>query len=272
MSTTGSEFIAMAKHTGPPESGADSPAERPVDSRADGPPGDSGQDFSQRFDPDLDPMYAMPPARFGRLALWAASASALTVGVAATVAYGVWFDQDQRAYTRAMATAQQALSTRVAATVPATLTAAPPEQMLSAAAAFVPDPPLSATPTTAMTTTTAAPVQTPTTWSGRVGAAAPSADSQTTLADADETAPPPSALPAQPDSSDTPSSDALAPHASSARPTMTSGSVKQIRHRPLVRAKPNTGLLARMESYFHRGNYRQHGNGSQQDQDLYAHS
>jgi hypothetical protein len=39
-----------------------------------------------------------------------------------------------------------------------------------------------------------------------------------------------------------------------------------------VRAKPNTGLLARMESYFHRGNYRQHGNGSQQDQDLYAHS
>ena len=266
----------MAKHTGPPESGADSPAERPVDSRADGPPGDSGQDFSQRFDPDLDPMYAMPPARFGRLALWAASASALTVGVAATVAYGVWFDQDQRAYTRAMATAQQALSTRVAATVPATLTAtltaAPPEQTLSAAAAFVPDPTLSATPTTAMTTTTAAPVQTPTTWSGRVGAAAPPANSQTTLADADETEPPPSALPAQPDSSDTPSSDALAPHASSARPAMTSGGVKQIRHRPLVRAKPNTGLLARMESYFHRGNYRQHGNGSQQDQDLYAHS
>ena len=255
----------MAKHTGPPESGADSPAERPVGSLADDSPGDSGEDFNQRFDPDHDPGYASPPARFGRLALWAASASALTVGVAATVAYGVWFDQDQRAYTRAMATAYQTLVTGVAVT--ATVTAAPPQQRLSAAAAFVPDPPLVST-----TAAAAAPVQTQTTWSGQVSAAVPPADSQTALADADETELTPSALPAQPDSSGTPSSYALAPHVSMARSTTASGGVKQIRHRPAPRVKPNTGLLARMESYFHRVNDRQHGNGSQQDQDLYAHS
>ena len=242
----------MAKHTGPPESGADSPA--------DDPPGDSGQDLSQRFDPDLDPGYALPPARFGRLALWAASACALTVGVAATVAYGVWFDQDQRTYMRAMATAQQTLSTGVAAT------AAPAQQTLSAAAAFVPDPqPLSTAGTTA------APAQ-QTTWSGQVASAALPADPQTTLADAAEAELTTPALPAQPDSSRIASSDALASHAGSARRTTVSCGAKQVRHRPAPRAKPNTGLFARLESYFHRVNYRQHGNGSQQDQDRYAHS
>ena len=91
----------MAKHTGPPESGADSPA----DPSADNPHSDLGQDRGQGFDDDVDPASVSPPARFGRLALWIASASALTVGVVATVAYGVWFDQDQRTYAKAMAAA-----------------------------------------------------------------------------------------------------------------------------------------------------------------------
>src|ERR1700680_3908758 len=34
------------------------------------------------FDPDVDPVPAASPMRFGRLTLWVASASALTVGVA----------------------------------------------------------------------------------------------------------------------------------------------------------------------------------------------
>ena len=253
----------MAKHTGPPESGADSPAGHP----ADDPPGDSGQDLSQRLDPDLDPGYALPPARFGRLALWAASASALTVGVAATVAYGVWFDQDQRVYMRAMATAQQTLSTGLAgAAAPAQQT----QQTLSAAVAFVPDPPPLST-----TGAAAAPAQQTTqqtTWSGQVASAASLADPQTILADAAEAERTAPASPAQPDSSGMASSDALAPHAGSARPATMNCGAKQVRHRTAPRVKPAPGLFARMESYFHRVNYRQHGNGSQQDQDLYAHS
>ena len=61
------------------------------------------------FDPDVDPVPAASPMRFGRLTLWVASASALTVGVAGTVAYGVWFNQDQHAYAEAMENARQTL-------------------------------------------------------------------------------------------------------------------------------------------------------------------
>jgi hypothetical protein len=127
MSKTGSEYIAMAKHAGPPESGADNSADHPADHL----PGDSGQNFSQDIDQDVDPAAASPPARFGRLALWVASASALTLGVLATVAYGVWFDQDQRAYAKAMTVAQQTLSAGVAAV--------PQQPSLSAGVAVVPE-------------------------------------------------------------------------------------------------------------------------------------
>ena len=60
-------------------------------------------------DLQLDPISVAPPAQFGRLALWVASASALVVGVVGTAAYGVWFNNDQRAYVDAMANARQAL-------------------------------------------------------------------------------------------------------------------------------------------------------------------
>jgi hypothetical protein len=117
----------MAKHTGLPESGADH--------SADSPSRDPGLEFSQDFDQDDDPAPASPPARFGRLALWVASASALTVGVLATVAYGVWFDQDQRAYAKAMTVAQQTLSAGVVTmpkrqTLAAGVTIAPEQQTL----------------------------------------------------------------------------------------------------------------------------------------------
>lgn len=61
------------------------------------------------FNPDADPAPAATPVRFGRLALWVASASALAVGVVGTVAYGIWFNQDQHAYTEAMENARQTL-------------------------------------------------------------------------------------------------------------------------------------------------------------------
>lgn len=60
-------------------------------------------------DPDADPSFPPTPVRFGRLALWIASASALTIGVMGTVAYGVWFNQDQHAYAEAMEHARQTL-------------------------------------------------------------------------------------------------------------------------------------------------------------------
>ena len=58
---------------------------------------------------DADPTPTTPVARFGPLALWGAFASALIVGIAGTVAYGAWFNQDQRAYSDAMAGARHAL-------------------------------------------------------------------------------------------------------------------------------------------------------------------
>jgi hypothetical protein len=235
MSETGSEYIAMAKHAGPPESGADHPAEHP--------PGDSAQDFSQDPDYDVDPVPVSPPARFGRLALWVASASALTVGVVATVAYGVWFDQDQRAYAKAMAV--------------------PEQQTLSAKLAAVPEQQTPAAPAPTMPTQQTA-------WSGRVAPASPPLTPPTSLADAAEADLSALASSAQPESTDVAPTDSFAPHSNTGQSGAASGSVKQARHRPAPPAKPNNGLFARMQSFFHRVRYRQHGNGSQRD--LYAHS
>lgn len=50
-----------------------------------------------------------PRVGFARPALWAASAASLALGVAGTVAYGVWFNHDQRIYANAMESARRAL-------------------------------------------------------------------------------------------------------------------------------------------------------------------
>ncbi len=283
----------MAKHTGPPESGADSSA----DSSADHPHSDLGQDRSQGLDDEAEPGFAPPPARFGRLALWIASASALTVGVLATVAYGVWFDQDQRAYAKAMAAAQQTLSSGVGVvstqqTLSAGTASVPAQQALSTGEAIVPVQQALSTgaavvPTQQTLSTSAAAVpeqltlsaseaavpRQQTAWSGHVAPAPPPSAPPTATADAaaeaeaDLSTPTP---PAQSDSTDPAQSESFAPHSSIGQPVMASHGVKQDRHRPGPRPKPNNGLFARMHSLFHRVSYRQHGNGSQRD--LYAHS
>ncbi|HYS64002.1 MAG TPA: hypothetical protein VEN30_09360, partial [Paraburkholderia sp.] len=61
------------------------------------------------FDTDELEEDRAPPPRFGRLALCVAAASALAFGVVGTVAYGVWFNQDQQAYAEAIAGARRAL-------------------------------------------------------------------------------------------------------------------------------------------------------------------
>lgn len=237
----------MTKHTEPPESGADksadNAADHPADDPADIPHTDSAQDFSQDFNPEVDPASASPPARFGRLALWAASASALTVGVAATVAYGVWFDQDQRTYAKAMAVAQHTLSSGVAVV---------PEQQSLADG------------------TATAPAQ-PGTWSGRVALASPPPATATATAEAPDADPVSSDAPAPPEPTGVIATDSVAPQSSVAQSATLNCSVKQAQHhRPAPRGKPNKGLFARIGSFFHRVSYRQHGNGSQQD--TYAHS
>ncbi|WP_250865709.1 hypothetical protein [Caballeronia sp. INSB1] len=61
------------------------------------------------IDYDDEPGPMRMPLRFGRLALWMASATALGIGVLGTVAYGMWFNHDQRVYAEAMASARRTL-------------------------------------------------------------------------------------------------------------------------------------------------------------------
>ncbi|MEX3959909.1 hypothetical protein [Trinickia sp. EG282A] len=61
------------------------------------------------LDGDADRDSPPKQARYGRFALWIASASSLAFGVAGTVAYGVWFHHDQGVYVDALASARQAL-------------------------------------------------------------------------------------------------------------------------------------------------------------------
>ncbi|RZF29271.1 hypothetical protein EVC45_12460 [Paraburkholderia sp. UYCP14C] len=73
---------------------------------------------SPGFEPDGPDESGAPPPRFGRLALCLAAAGALTFGVMGTVAYGVWFNQDQQTYADAIAGARLALGSSAAGGVP----------------------------------------------------------------------------------------------------------------------------------------------------------
>lgn len=57
----------------------------------------------------FDERMSAPRAGFVRPALLAVSAASLALGVAGTVAYGVWFNHDQRIYANAMESARRAL-------------------------------------------------------------------------------------------------------------------------------------------------------------------
>jgi hypothetical protein len=57
----------------------------------------------------FDEQMSAPRAGFVRPALLAVSAVSLALGVAGTVAYGVWFNHDQRIYANAMESARRAL-------------------------------------------------------------------------------------------------------------------------------------------------------------------
>ncbi|MGF6598098.1 hypothetical protein P3T23_002815 [Paraburkholderia sp. GAS448] len=101
----------------------------------------------------------IPPAqrgRFGRVTLWAASASAIAVGVVGTGAYGVWFNHDQRGYVEAMASPQHAPEITAPATAPA-----PAPTTQTALSAQVPVSPASAARATAVASVEPAPPAAP---------------------------------------------------------------------------------------------------------------
>ena len=177
------------------------------------------------FNPDADPAFARTPVRFGRLALWVASASALAIGIMGTVAYGVWFNQDQHVYAEAMEHARQTLW--LAAPAPA------------------PEP---------------TPVVQQTASSGYVEA--PLAPSRpVTVASADLNAP----VPSTQFNRRAPPSDSAVPKLAVIRPTRANCSASVERHRPVSRVKSNGNLFTRVGSFFHRVSYRQHGTESQRD-------
>ena len=191
-----------------------------------------GTDADLNLDADADPAFAQTPVRFGRLALWVASASALTVGIMGTVAYGVWFNQDQHAYAEAMEHARQTL-------------------WLGAVPAPAPIP---AVQPTVSSGDVAAPLATP----------APP-PRLVTVASTDLSAPVPSA---QFDRRAEPS-DPATPKLAVTRPLRANCSASVERRHPVSRVKSNGNVFTRVGSFFHRVSYRQHGTESQRD--IYAH-
>jgi len=180
---------------------------------------------------DADPAFARSPVRFGRLALWVASASALAIGIMGTVAYGVWFNQDQHAYAEAMEHARQTLW--LAAPAPAPAPEPTPVVQQTASSGYVEAPLAPSHPVTVASADLNAPV--PSTQFNR--RAAPS--------------------------------DSAVPKLAVIRPTRANCSASVERHRPVSRVKSNGNLFTRVGSFFHRVSYRQHGTESQRD--IYAH-
>lgn len=219
------------------------------------------------FNPDFESMPAAPPGRFGRLALCVATASALALGVVGTVAYGVWFNHDQRAYVEAMTGAREALgitasTASVRPTTPVLSTAsarptAPVESMASAA---------SAKPTTPSESTALETEDDPPSghavWAGQVTRPSSPPSRETAVAAADPVAPTPPVRPAR---RAAPSPDSAAPQLADARSGRESRIAPQDRRTQVSARKAKPSIFARVKQFFRRVSYRQHGTGSKQD-------
>jgi hypothetical protein len=199
------------------------------------------------FDDDAGPVRA--PQRFGRLALWMASASALGIGVLGTVAYGVWFTHDQRVYAEAMTSARKNLGIEQPA-MALTQSAGPVET------APVSSPYVTTTPIAPADTATLAANTTPSAGDSAAAAglaAAVSAASQKPDAGAQKTA---AATPAR------------KPAARAPRGGQQYAS-QQARHRN-AHAKSDPGLFARMGAFFHRVSYQQRNNVPTRQREEYS--
>ncbi|VXC04188.1 conserved hypothetical protein [Burkholderia sp. 8Y] len=208
------------------------------------------------FDDDLDAPRA--PPRFGRLALWMASASALGIGVLGTVAYSMWFNHDQRVYTEAMASARRTLGIDQPV-----IAAGPPSQTLSSGIVQAPPPTASLVAAHADTTALAdnPPADTAdtsdTTSLGTV-AAAPVLP----VTGASQDAAP------QPRTASNAASETVAASRASrganGQPVRTAQAKEAARHRA-SRAKAEPGLFARVGAFFHRVSYRRNATSGQRE-------
>ncbi|KXU96022.1 hypothetical protein CR51_23870 [Caballeronia megalochromosomata] len=219
------------------------------------------------IDFDDEPGPSRTPLRFGRLALWMASATALGIGVLGTVAYGMWFNHDQRVYAEAMASARRTLGidqpaiaaqTQSAGVVETPLTAAPGNAIPYASnegPAPVDTAPLadnapSAEPTDA-TTVADTGAEGSDTALATAAAASLQSPAQAQQADGVPLAPVQSAaVQRRGNPSATPRANAAN------RAGASADQYAQARSKRQARAKPEGGLFARVGAFFHRVSYR----------------
>ena len=262
------------------------------------------------FDRDGPDEPGEPPPRFGRLALCLAAAGALTFGVMGTVAYGVWFNEDQQTYADAIAGAREALGSSASGKVPTVAVAHAPDDAAAQSAAQ--SPAESATPSATRSATQSAtqfPAQSPTqlaaqpkppsvaldatganggfedtnpaVWSGKIHPSSPDPSLATTLAD---TSIDDAADTSVGTSGDTPLAP-VAPTPPPRSPKHTANAADSNAHPAAGRGAKETrlaqqerrasskhkdDLFARIGQFFRRVSYRQHDNGRQQ-QDTYSH-
>ncbi|MFM0391719.1 hypothetical protein [Paraburkholderia phytofirmans] len=216
------------------------------------------------------PIPAMPP-RFGRLAMCVAAASALAIGVMGTVAYGVWFNQDQQTYANAMAGARQALGNGASASGAVVAnTAAVPTLPVAAARPNAPQASLTSSTSNADATTAAAPAASDPEAGGQLaswyGEVKPTTVQANAVAVSAPVTPAPAATSARRPASaaNPPTQQLVASRAGKdgrAAPQERRGAAETARHKDT--------LFARMGLFFRRVNYRQHGNSNRQD--IYSH-
>jgi hypothetical protein len=206
----------------------------------------------------------LPPLRFGRLALWMASATALGIGVLGTVAYSMWFTHDQRVYAEAMTSARRTLGIEqpaLANTQSGGMVEAAPATTVVSPSGYAAQPIETAT----LAGTTPPPDTMP-----------PSADLAVSTDAEDPAATVTSAAPSVPVAATTPAAQVaqvaqvaqrkVSANASSAAPAHTVHTAR----RHVVRAKPDTGLFARMGAFFHRVSYQQQRDGTTRQRDEYS--
>jgi hypothetical protein len=196
---------------------------------------------------------SLSPLRFGRLALWMASATALGIGVLGTVAYSMWFTHDQRVYAEAMASARKTLGIEQPALA----------QTQSGGV-------VEAAPT--------ASIVTPSGYAAAPIATAPATPETTDLAELNDTddsstvatviAPSGGdSAPAAPGSARKVSGNAQ----NGAAPMRAGrGATTQAARRHVARTRSDTGLFARMGAFFHRVSYQQQRNGTSRQRDEYS--
>jgi hypothetical protein len=221
------------------------------------------------FEDDTGP--ARTPLRFGRLALWMASASALGIGVLGTVGYSMWFTHDQRVYSEAMASARKTLGVEQPA-LALTQSAGSVEAAGAHGTSLANPTPLPGdTPTSAMTTTpytVALADNTPSTDSSDApaigaghGSAAGAGLAATAVAAAQNANS--AATQGTPSAADEPSSARAGQPAAqrkvahrSARSSQQMAS-QSARRRSAQAKSEQPGLFARMGAFFHRVSYQQ---------------